>query len=463
MADFDERTEKFEKALRLGESFDIAKRELLALGGVVYVYYADGCVKDDAVERLLISLCSHGELRDGATPEDVIKAAFPYLDVKRKTDVGELVRSVMCGECVFLSSVCSYGLSVNARAFPSREIDEPENEKVIRGARDGYVETLLKNTAVIRRRIRDPSLTFRRLTVGRSTKTDVAVAYMSGRADPALVERVTEKLTHADVDGVIMGHQSLAEILIKEKWFDPFPKIRYTERPDASCAMLLEGSVILLCDSSPEAMILPTSIFDFMQETGDYYHTPLTGTYLRILRLVIYFLTVFLIPAWYLLIKEPSLIPPALNFLKISNAGGLPVIVQLYVIEFAIDGLKLASLNTPSALNNSLSAIGGLILGDFAVQAGWFAPEVILYSAFVSIANFTQPSNELGHAFKFLRLMITTLTFLFGRWGFISGALFSLLLLLLNKTVDGRRGYLYPLIPFDRKALKALIVRERLK
>ncbi len=467
MADinFGEWVKLYEKKLRVDESFDISRRELVLGGRKSVLYFIDGCVKDDIIERLLEFLMNErrfgdSELKD---PAVFINAHFPYIEVKESEDINTLIDSVLKGEIVILIEGLSSGVYINVRSFPGRSVDEPENEKVIRGSRDGFVETLLSNTAIIRKRIRDPALTFKRLTVGTSTKTDVSVVYMADRADMKFVKTITDKINNLKIYGLSMGHQSLAECLIKEKWYNPFPKIRYTERPDAAAAMLMEGSVVVLCDNSPEAMILPTSIFDFMQETGDYYHPPLVGSYLRLLRIFIFIMTMILTPTWYLLISNPDWLPQGLNFLKVSYTGGLPIIFQLFIVELAIDGLKLASLNTPSALNNSLSIIGGLILGDFSVQSGWFIPEVVLYMALVSIANFTQPSNELGYAFKFLRVIILALTALFNVWGYFGGILLSIVLIATNKTVDGSRSYMYPLIPFNAKALKRLAFRVKLK
>ncbi len=462
---FKERVRFFEKELRIDESFDINGRELTIFGKHAKLYFIDGCVRSDLLERMvefLIMNCTNSS-PDNLSPIDFINANIPYIEVKQTTDTASLIDSVLKGESVLFIDGIDEGIQINARMFPVREVDEPENERVIRGSRDGFVEMLLKNTAIIRRRIRNPALTFSHYTVGENTKTDVAVVYMADKADKKYVQTIKDKIKNIKVYGLSMGHESLAECLVTQKWYNPFPKIRYTERPDAATAMLLEGSIIILCDNSPEAMILPTSIFDFMQETGDYYHTPLVGSYMRLLRIFIFGLTVILTPLWYLLITNPNLLPHWLEFIKVSYTGGLPVIIQLFILELAIDGLKLASLNTPNALNNSLSIIGGLILGEYAVQSGWFIPEVILYMAFVALANFTQPSNELGYAFKFLRIIILILTALFNVWGFVSGIVISLVLLCSNKTIDGSRSYLYPVIPFDFKALKRLIFRVRLK
>ena len=284
---------------------------------------------------------------------------------------------------------------------------------------------------------------------------------MADRADLKYVDTIKEKLKGIKTDSLTLGHESLAECLIKQRWYNPFPKIRYTERPDSAAAQLLEGSVLVICDNTPQVMVLPTSIFDFMQETNDFYFPPLTGTYIRIVRHVVFFLALYMVPLWYLLVMHPQFIPSWLEFIVPREVGRLPLVAQLLLVEFIIDGLRMASLNTPNMLSNSLSVVGGLILGDFAVSIGWLIPEVILYMAFVAIANFTQRSYELGYAIKFMRIILLILTAIFGLWGFIDGSVLILVLLLTNKTVNGKRSYLYPLIPFDFKAFKSLFVRVR--
>jgi len=297
------------------------------------------------------------------------------------------------------------------------------------------------------------------VTVGNNSKTDIAICYMDGKADPKYVEYLKEKLKNIDTGSLSLGHQSLTECLVKTRWYNPFPKVRNTERPDTAVAQLLEGSVIILCDNSPEAMILPTTIFDFMQEANDFYYPPLTGTYLRIVRHLVFWSTLVLIPIWYLFIKNPEIVPSWLLFTIPTSEAKIPIIAQLLLVEFILDGLKLASMNTPSMLSNSLSIVGGLILGDFAVNVGWLIPEVILYMAYVSIAAFTQTSYELGYAFKFLRVVILILTALFNYYGFAAGILLTFILICTNKTVNRRRSYLYPLIPFNGKALLSMYVR----
>ena len=208
-------------------------------------------------------------------------------------------------------------------------------------------------------------------------------------------------------------------------------------------------------------MILPTSIFDFMQETGDFYFPPLTGTYLRLVRQIVFWSTLVITPLWYLCIMNAATLPEALKFLVPSETAALPIFVQILLVEFLLDGLKLASMNTPDMLSNSLSVVGGLLLGDLAVGLGWLLPEVILCIAFVAIGSFTQTSYELGYAFKFMRIVILILTACLNVWGFALGLAVSLVLIASNRTVNRRRSYLYPLIPFNGRALLGLIIRPK--
>lgn len=443
------------------KSFDLIKRTLTIGKSEATFYYIDGFVKDDTMLKLMQIFVGMKQLPNGrGAAAAFIGQSVPYVEVETETDVDKATLLVMSGGVCMLGD--TFGpevVLIDARTYPVRSVSEPESDRVMRGARDGFVETLIFNTALLRRRIRDTRLRVVYKNIGKMSKTDMAIVYIEGEADQKYVDWLSSKLDSIDTDCIPMGHESLAECLIKKKWYNPFPKIRSTERPDAAAAQLAEGSVILLCDTSPEAMILPTSIFDFLQETGDYYFSPLTGSYLRIVRHVIFWLTIFLVPLWYLLVNNPAWLPEWLKFIIPEDFGALPLILQLLLVEFVIDGLKLASMNTPSMLTNSLSVVGGLILGDFAVNIGWLIPEVILYMAFVAIANFTQASYQLGYAVKFMRMLLLAVTALLGVWGFVLGGIGILLLIASNETVNRGRSYLYPLIPFNGKALARLLFR----
>ena len=466
--DYRENVRRMDAALRVEESFDLIKKEMYIGRHSVTFYYIDGFVEGSSMNKLMIYLLSLKGLDGGAGQDAASGASYfvthhmPHVEAEVVSDPTVMVQMVLSGTALLLGETFGgEGIIIDSRTYPARSVGEPENDRVMLGARDGFVETLVFNTAMVRRRIRDPRLTVRHMTVGRKSRTDVAICYLEGQADAGYVKKLQQRLSELQTGSLTMGHESLAELLIRQRWYNPFPKIRYTERPDVAAAQVLEGSVLILCDNSPEVMILPSTIFDFMQETNDFYFPPLTGTYIRFVRHLVFWATLFLVPIWFLLTKNPQVTPGWLTFILPENTGKLPVFVQLLLVEFMIDGLRMASMNTPDMLSNSLSVVGGLILGEFAVEIGWLIPEVIVYMAFVSIANFSQRSYELGYAFKFMRLMLLILIQLFNGIGFLVGTGLILLLLVTNKTANGKRSYLYPLIPFNGKAFLSLFIRFR--
>ena len=455
--EYKENVEYFSTRLRVCESFDIIERRLKVAERGVCFFYIDGFVKDGEMQRVMQHMLSQKEL--GGADEVLLK--LPYVEVEKSSDADDLVRSIMSGQAVMLGE--SFGdeaILIDARTYPARSTAEPDSDRVMQGSHDGFVETLVMNTALIRRRIRDTRLTMKHFDMGGSSKTDVVVCYMDGVADKKLVGEITEKIKAARPKSLTLGFQSLAETLIKKGWYNPFPKIRTTERPDTASAQLLEGSILVLCDTSPQVMILPTSLFHYLEQTDDYYFPPLTGSYLRIVRTLIMLLSIVATPLWYLYLEYADRLPDTLRFLIPDDPGALPILLQLLLVEVAIDGLKIASMNTPDMLSNSLSIVGALILGDFAVGVGWLCGDVILYMAFVAIANFAQQNNELGYAFKFIRIITLILVHFLGIVGFILGMVLLCVLAATNNTVTGRH-YLYPLIPFDLKGIKHLIFRRK--
>ena len=317
------------------------------------------------------------------------------------------------------------------------------------------------NTALIRRRIRSTDLRMEMLSAGVSSRTDIVVCYMNGRADEELLRDIRRKIQNIDADALTMNQESLAECLYQRRWYNPFPKFKYTERPDTAAAQVLEGNIVILVDNSPSAMILPTTIFDVMEEADDYYFPPITGTYLRLTRFIISLLTYLLTPTFLLLMNHPQWIPEQFSFIMLKEEVNIPLIWQFLLLELAIDGLKLAAVNTPNMLSTPLSVLAALVLGEFSVNSGWFSSEVMLYMAFVAIANYTQANYELGYALKFLRVLNLILTQLFGLWGYIAALVAAVLGLGLNRTV-AHRSYIYPLIPFDWKNLEHRLFRRRL-
>ncbi len=455
-------TSLLDRLLRIGKSFDLTLRDLRIAERGARLYFVEGFAKSDTMLRIMGALLSvsEREIQSCADLRAFAERFVAHIEIEIAEDAGEIAVKVLSGKTALLVDGFVGAVLIDAREYPTRSMQEPENDRVLRGARDSFSETLLFNTALIRRHIRDARLVIEHHSVGTVSQTDLAIVYLEGRADEKRLRFLREKLETLDVKSLTMGQESLAEALIERGRFNPFPKIRYTERPDMAAATINEGRILVLVDATPTALILPTGFFDFFQDTNDYNFPPLVGTYLRSTRYLIYLFTLLLIPTWYLLVKNPQWAISQHEFIAIQEPNELPLLIQLLIIELIIDCLRQASLNTPAALGSSFSTVAALILGEFAVRARWFVPEVLLYMGFVAVSNFAQPSFELGYAFKLCRILLVVLVAIGDIWGYVGGLLFLLLLLAATPTVTGD-SYLYPLFPFDFEKLSRLLVRRR--
>ncbi|MBO5913001.1 MAG: spore germination protein [Clostridia bacterium] len=445
-------------------NLDVVRRDIIIAERRASLYFMDAYIKDDVFEKILEFLykIEPKEIKRIGSMQEFSLQKMPYVEVDWTADNEKIVTAVLSGQTALILDGIPDCLLVDTRSYPTRSIDEPDKDRSLRGSRDGFVETLMFNAALIRRRIRDPRLKLEHFQVGTSSKVDVAIGYMDGTADKKTVEKLRKKLKEIKIAGISMTSQALSEILVPSMFFNPFPKVRFTERPDFASACILEGKVVLLMDNSPAVMIFPNSIADFMKETDDYYFPPLTGTYVRIIRVFVSLLTVFLTPVVLILMNNPNLLPDWLGFLQIKSDYSISIFYQFLLLELVIDGLRLASLNTPNTLSSSLGIIGGLILGEFAVEAEWFVPETIIYMAFVAIASFAQPSFEMGYAMKFSRIFLLILSELFAFWGFLCGCVAILLLTVFSKTFSGK-SYLSPIIPFKPRDFARMFVRTSIR
>ena len=459
--DYRENVRVLDGLLGVGRSCDMVSRDYLIGGRRARLWVVDGFGSDSILERMgAFWLTLKPENVVGLTEmQDFLDRYITFSESNVTFDISDAVTSVFLGKSLLAVEGLAGVALMDAKGYPSRSVHEPPDGKVLRGSHDGFVEAVVPNMALLRRRIRDPHLTMEGHKVGSRTHNDAVLCYLDDRVDQDLLRKLRGKLLGLDVRSLSMAQESLAEAIRPKQWYNPFPKVRYTERPDAAAASIMEGSIVLMVDNSPSVMILPTGFFDFTQESNDYYFPPLVGTYLRVLRVTVFLLSLFITPAWYLMVSEPNRLPGWLNFLSSPEPVSLSLLSQLLVVEFLIDVLKLASLNTPDSLSNSFSMLGALVLGDFAVQAGWLGPEVLVYMAFVSVAGFAQPSYELGYAFKLLRVALLLVTAAFDVWGFCLGVVGIFVLLCTTKPLVGK-GYLYPLVPFNGKALLRLLIRE---
>lgn len=455
--------ELMKEHLPLDKSFDVIQREVIIGGKSSYLFFIDGFIKDDVVERILSGFfqISPEDFKSVHELKDFIHKYIPYIEVAKENKLKSIAKEVLSGPMAILIDGFDEAIILDVRTYPVRGIEEPEKEKALKGSKDGFVETIVFNTALVRRRIKDPSLIFEMFTVGKRSQTDVVIGYIDGLVDKKTLKALQKHIDEINVKSLVMSEQSIVEAIVQSKWYNPFPKARYTERPDVAAAHILEGKILLIIDNSPSAIILPTTIFDFLQDVDDFYQPVIIGNYLRLIRNFTLMATLLITPLYTLAVKYAYRLPVWLEFITPKDPYDVPIFLQFLILEFSIDALQLASLNTPGSLGMSLSVVGALILGDFAVQTGWFIPHTILYMAIVALGSYSQPSIDLGYSIKIIRILLLTLTAAFNIWGFIAGLIITFALLATNKTITGK-SYLYPLIPFEFSALKRLIFRVKL-
>lgn len=459
-ASLQDNVSQLKQILRLDKNFDLIYKDMQIDGLDAGFFFIDGFVEDGIMQRILQFF--YGLKKEDFTNADFfMSAGVPYVEVDVETDVNEVVTNILSGVVAFFVDGFDKCVMIDCRTYPARGVDEPWKDKVLRGSRDGFVETLVFNAALMRRRIRDPKFSVEVMRVGQRSRSDIALCYIEDKADARLVARLKDRISHLQVEALTMNVESLAECLLPGRWINPFPKFKYSERPDTAAAAVFDGNVVLMVDNSPAVIILPTSIFDMLEEADDFYFPPLVGTYIRLSRFLITIGAVFLTPVWMLLLNNPEWVPEWLSFILITDEITVPVIWQLLILEIAIDGLKLAAVNTPSALSTPLSVVAGIIVGEYAISSGWFNAESMLYMAFITIATYSQASFEMGYALKFSRVMILVLTAIFDVWGFIIGTVIMLCMLVSNRTLSGK-SYIYPFIPWNGDKLKRKIFRVRL-
>ncbi|MBR5872456.1 MAG: spore germination protein [Oscillospiraceae bacterium] len=447
----------FDAVFCTNRNFDLKKRELIIAGKSAVIYVIDSFLRSDTLEKILEKLTMIDE-DENLSEKEFFERNIPFCGVSTENDDSEIIKAVLSGMTVLMIDTFPNAFVFELRNYPQRETAEPDRDKVLRGSRDGFTETMLFNAALIRRRIRDCDLSIEYQTIGTVSKTDIALCYLSSKVDKNMLEDVRNKIKNSKIEALTMCQEDMANVINGKKRWNPFPKYKFSERPDVAAAQIMQGDLIVLVDNTPTAMIMPATIFDIAEDANDYYFPPLTGAYLRITRILTMFATLFVTPLWMLALTYPEYVPETFRFVLVEQNQNIPVIWQLLILEFVIDGLKLSSLNTPGMLSSTFSIIAGIIVSDFAVKSGWFDSETMLYMAFVAMANYSQPGYELGYAIKFMRMLLLVLTASFGIYGFVFGVLVTVYLLLSTK-IHGKKGYFYPIIPFSAKGFFKLIFR----
>ncbi|MGG1635699.1 spore germination protein [Paenibacillus sp. NRS-1760] len=457
-SDLDEVLIRLENEIGYKVSFDVVVREMTFGEKRTAMLSLNGLVKDTLLSDVLKRLTY-------LQPEDLSADAFhsfldlyvPAAQVIKEDDWNNMLTCVLSGVTALFIDGESSVLMIDAKAFPARGPEEPSLEKVVRGSRDGFVETLMVNISLVRRRLRDPQLRYEIVRVGDRTQTDVCIAYIDDIVDKELLKSVKDKIAMVKIDGLPLADKQLEESTVKRGW-NPFPLVRYSERPDTVAAHLLEGAVAVFVDTSPSVMTLPTTYTDLMQHAEENRQTPFIGTYLRWVRFIGILASLFMLPLWLLFVMHPEMKPVALEFIGPSKTGKLPLVVQFLLAEIGVDLLRMASVHTPTSLATAMSLVAAILIGDIAVKTGVFVNEVILYMAISAIGMFATPSYELGLANRIVRLVLIISVAAFSVPGFVIATTAILLMLIVERSFN--RPYMWPIIPFDLGALWSIIIRQ---
>lgn len=448
---------KLKESLALGISFDTGVRIFQIHKTEVHLYYVNGLIDTNFIQRVIEDLVEINQIEiNNKSVFSSIEERIVHHSVESVQTIEDVTKKVLSGLMVIVVDGEDRALVVDVRSYPGRGSMEPDTERVVRGARDGFVENIIMNTGLIRRRIRDPKLRNEILQVGARSKMDVCISYIEGLANPDLVKDLKDKMKNIDVEGMAMADKKLEEFLLKQS-FNPFPLVRYSERPDVIATHIFEGHVAIIVDTSPSVIITPATYYHHMQHAEEFRQAPVVGTFLRWVRYLGIFISIFLLPFWLLLCMKPEILPAHLSYIGPKETSNIPIYLQLIIADLGIEFLRMASIHTPNAVSTSMGIIAAVLIGQVAIDVGLFQPEVVLYTAVSMIGSYATPSYELALANKLAKFGILILTAILGVKGFIIGS--TIFILLLTSITTFNTPYLWPFIPFDGLAFYHFIIR----
>ncbi|WP_394236218.1 spore germination protein [Niallia oryzisoli] len=379
-------------------------------------------------------------------------------DVTEISCLEELFTEVLSGNTVIIIDGFQQAISASTTGWEDRAVTEPTSQTVVRGPQEGFTESLRKNTALIRRKIKDSNLCCEQLRIGRVTKTSIAVMYIEGIANDKIVQEVHERLNRIDVDGILEG--SNIEELIQDKTFTPFPTVYNTERPDVIAGGLLEGRIAIIVDGTPFVLLVPALFIHSFQSAEDYYQRADISTLLRILRYICFFISL-LAPSLYIAVTtyHQEMLPTSLLISLAAQREGVPfpAFVEAMIMEFTFEVLREAGVRLPKAVGQAISIVGALVVGQAAVEAGIVSASMVIIVSITAIANFVFPAFNMAIAVRMLRFIMMALAASLGLYGITLGIL--TLILHLNSLRSFGIPYMAPMSPFIMADQKDAIIR----
>ncbi len=425
----------------------------------------DGLTRADRLALEIVKpLMFGGRLEDTKLlPRSIEEVANLYMTAGESRCLhayGELISGVLAGDAAVFIDGLAGALLINARGFPQRSIEDPQTESVLRGPREGFVENLRTNTALLRRRIKSPFFTFEMMTLGEKTNTPVSICYIRNIADTALVEEVRRRLSQIETDAIL--ESGYVEQYISDGGSPFFSTIASSEKPDAVAGKLLEGRVAIIVDGSPYVLTVPTFFLESFQTAEDYYIAPLYATALRFVRFTAFLISLLALPLYVALTTFHQELIPTTLLLSMAAAEGntpFPAVVEAFLMIVVFEILKEAGIRLPRPAGQAVSMVGAIIIGETAVSAGIIGAPMVIAVAITAVSAFASPAQ--ANASMVLRLIFLVLAGTFGGLGLALGLL--LLLLHLNVLTSFGVPYLAPIVPFSLADNKDALLRMPLR
>lgn len=460
-SDLSENIATLHRLLPVEASFDLVTRDLFLGDTPAYWIGVNGFCKTEVLQQIFSDLQNPVFTKDGQINDLIhyMNAKIGFAQVESESNWEKLIKNLLSGPSLLFVEGFDYALIIDARSYPTRGMSEPDAEHITKGARDGFVETLLFNANLIRRRVRSPKLTFAMHSVGFLSRSDVAVAYLEDMVNRELLESLSKKLDSLQITSLTMGAKSLEELLVPHRWWNPLPAVQYTERPDVACSYLMEGHILIIVDNSPLVLILPGTIFQFTQSAEDYYKSPVVGSYFRLVRMACIPVSLLLMPFFLLLTTYYPQLALRWQILSAEPVGPMYMIFYVLAVEFILDLFKYSASLSSGRFSGSLAIVGGLLIGDVAVTLNWASTEVLFYGAISLLASLSISSLEFADALRVYRIFLLLVTAFGGLWGFLAGFVLMLISIITTPTFGGM-SYFWPLFPWNGKALKNLLFRS---
>lgn len=429
------------------------------------LFFLDGFVDIKQVNlNILKPLCNHTDYHkeifkgDKGLLNKLIQQQISVANIKNALKFKDIVDSILIGEAILLVSGIDAATLIDVSEFEKRNIDEPITEPVTRGSRDGFTEFIETNITLIRRRLKTPRLQVKNMEVGELSKTRVVITYIEGIAESSLVNEVKDRISKISIDAIL--ESGYIEELIEDNHFSIFSQLGYTERPDRLVSTLLEGHIGIIIDNTPMVLIAPQTFFQFMQSSEDYFERYIPSFMIRCIRYLFTFTALFL-PSLYIAVLtfHPGMLPKSLllNIWSSREDVPFPVLIEAFIMEIFFEGLREAGVRMPRTASQTVSIVGGLIIGQAAVQAGIVSASMVIVVSVTGIASFIIPRYNLGLSIRFLRFIMMILAGTFGLYGIFMGVL--VVLIHMAKLKSFGVPYLSSLAPLDSSGLKDVIIR----